>query len=68
MSMRILLHRHASSPLCMRVTIPAMLKNITYISGYVLCSKYFGVKLKLVYFNNCKIYEFIRWISLLQTT
>jgi hypothetical protein len=41
-----------------------ILKNDTYKYGYVFCSKYFGVKLKLVYFDNCKFYGIILWISL----
>jgi hypothetical protein len=48
-------HRQAPSSLCcLLVTIHAILKNITYT---LLGSKCFGVKLKLVYFDNCEFYE-----------
>ena len=38
---------------------PFLLDVVTYKSGLVLCSKYFGVKLKFDYFDNCKFYAFI---------
>jgi hypothetical protein len=58
-------HRQAPSSLCcLLVIIHATLMNITYTLG----GKCFGVKLKLLYFDNCEFYEeFISLISLLPT-